>query len=289
MVISDTLGDVLFIVVTCTRDHSREKGLNKLIRSLNKEHEKIPFTSNLLIFDNNSHTVEPQKYLKAPAVHALCSENLGYWSAINWCIKNAERLLGRRFKFIHPIESDLVMYNMERLFEARSFLSKNKHITSIRTQEFSVKNRKRFFKNGGAFFPVRRSLVANFNGVTNETVDFTPVKGFDNIYLSNWHSKVPALHQLIKFSQVFEKLSKYNEMSEHNFMIEMDKLSPEVGVLDKGIFYAQLNNPFWPWEKSGWATGSWSTAADMQKIGYLSTRQSFIHSTYPEITIKHTV
>ncbi len=276
------LHDVLFVVVTCTKDRSREKALINLVKSLNKQHEVVAFDRNLLLFDNASVTTTPLDNLTVPARFAFSSKNIGYWSAINWALDNASRVFEKEFKFIHPIESDLVLFHMERLVEARDFLETRKDYISVRTQEFSVRHCKRFLKNSRSIFPVRRSAVADFNGVTNETVSFDRIEGFDNVYGSNWHSKVPALHRLEEFQSVFKDLAKQSEITEQDFMRAMHQRAPQVAVMDKGIFYAQLNNPFWPWEKR-WLTGSWMNEEMAERHGYLSTRRSFIDTQYPEI------
>lgn len=283
------LEDVLFVVVSCTKDRSRLNALKKLIRSLNRENKKIDLSGNFIFFDNASDDLSPLKDVSFKTHFALSSENIGYWSALNWIILNAEEILGRKFSFIHPIESDLVLYNLESLAEAREFLLKNPDKTSVRTQEFSIKHKNRYIKNARSLWPVRRSRVAGFNGVTNEVVSFVKVDGFRRIYKCDWHSKVPALHNFQHFKEVFLELSKKNHVSEHEFMIKMHEISPEVGILDKGIFYTTMNVTLnWPWQKK-WVTGSWADSEKLKEIGYMPTRNSVISSVFPKIQVTDSI
>lgn len=272
---SSALDDILFVVVTCTRDHSREHALKKLVKSIQTQHAQVGFNGNLLIFDNASHTLEPLKPLEGIARFVLSESNVGYWSALNWSMENASHILGRTFPYIHPIESDLVLFKMERLARARDFLEKHPDIESVRTQEFSVRNRHRYFKNGRTLFSVRRSQVADYNGVTEEKVDFEAVDECTDIFLANWHSKVPALHRFEALQSVFSDLAAQEKLSELDFMRLMHKRCPRVGVLDGGIFFCLLNNPIWFWEKR-WMTGSWGDPKVMRELGYRSSRHDRI-------------
>ncbi|NIZ00149.1 hypothetical protein [Thalassospira lucentensis] len=287
---SDNLDDVLFVVVTCTRDSSREKALNKLVSSINKENRKGLFGRNVLFFDNASTSISPLKSLETDSVFALSSNNIGYWSALHWATQNASDIFHNDFKYIHPIESDLVLYNIERLTEAKSFLDQNDAYSTVRTQEFSVRQKQRFLKNSGTLFPVRRSRVAPFHGVTGKdiSIDKTDCENKPNIYTSEWHAKVPALHRMDVFKDVLEILASNGNITELMFMERMYEKSKRVGLLDKGIYYCNLGTRFWPWEKK-WLTGSWSDAQTLKKHGYLSSRHSKMIGSFPDIEIVDTL
>lgn len=285
---TDSMNDlhrVLFVVVACTRDASREKAFRRLIKSLNRMHSRVGFERNLLLFDNASTIQSPLESWKAPAFFAMCSENIGYWSALKWSMDNAADLFGRRFDYIHPVESDLVLYDLEKLGEAVRFLDETATIQTVRTQEFSVASRFRYFKGGSRMIAKRRSLVADYNGVTNEKVTFEKAQGFKNIYFTNWHAKVPALHRWSALADALNKLSSRQNIDELQFMEIMQMKSDRVGLLDGGIFYALLNNPIWPWERR-LLTGSWSDPEQLEAIGYRPTRRDTMGGGPVEIQIK---
>lgn len=283
---AETLERVLFVVVSCTRDPSRERAFGRLIKSLNREHGRVGFRNNLMLFDNASRIRTPMAKWKVPAIFADCADNIGYWSALKWSMDNAPELFGRQFDYIHPIESDLVLYELDRLAEAVRFLDSTRAVHSVRTQEFSVSNRNRYFKGRSKLFACRRSLVADYNGVTNAKVTFEKVSGFDRIYRTNWHAKVPALHRWSTLQEGLNELAARESIDELQFMQVMQGQSDQVGVLDGGIFYALLNNPIWPWEKR-LLTGSWSDPEELENAGYRPTRRDTMGHFPVDVKISH--
>lgn len=282
---SSVLDDILFVVVTCTRDPSRDGALRKLVRSMEKQHERVGFNGNLLVFDNASQTLAPLKPLEGIARFVLSEANVGYWSALNWCLENAESACGKAFPYVHPIESDFFLYDLDRLSVARDFLESHPEVQTVRTQEFSVRHRQRYFKNGRSLFSVRRSKVADYNGVTEEKVAFDPVDGIPEVFFSNWHAKVPALHRFDALQSVLAQLASQGELSELDFMRLMHQRASRVGVLEGGVFYALLNNPAWFWEKR-WVTGSWGNAKELSKVGYRTSRHDTIDATEIEVVVQ---
>lgn len=269
------LREVLFVVVTCTMEDSRERALRRLIDSINKQHRRVGFENNILVFDNGSSRTDGLKRLQPPAILVMSPENIGYWGALHWSMRHAPKLFDRQFKYIHPIESDLTLYEFERLGEAVDFLDCQDIIHTVRTQEFSVAWKKRYFKGSRSFFPRRRSWVAAYNGVTQEPVQFEKVDNFENIYRTNWHAKVPALHRFDMLKDTFETLAQYETLTELDFMRVAYQRNHQVALLDGGIYYANLNNPIWPWEKKN-VTGSWRDESKLKKIGYRMTRKDTI-------------
>ena len=269
---SNPLDDILFVVVTCSRDRWRDKALKALIQSLNRENRKLNFAPNVLFFDNDSTYKKAFSKLEFEAKFAVSEENIGYWGALLWSLENAPRLFNREFKFVHPIESDLVMYDMEKLATAVDFLKKRPDIHCVRTQEFDVEKKQCYFKNSKSFCKVQRSLVADYNGVTEEKVSFQKVQNYPDIYVSNWHAKVPALHNYNAIFDVIKQLSKEKQVTEKLFMDFYYNISNKIGILCGGIYYAQLNNPKWMWEKMR-ITGSWSSQKMLDKLGYRSYKK----------------
>jgi glycosyltransferase involved in cell wall biosynthesis len=275
------LDDILFVVVTCTMEQSREKALRRLIQSINKQHRNIGFRDNLLVFDNGSTLTSGLERLQAPAIFAMSPENIGYWSALKWSMDHAEKCFGRSFEYIHPIESDLVMYRMERLAEAKAFLDQMPNVETVRTQEFSVSHRNRYFKNRPVFFARRRSRVADYNAITEDQVSFEKCPEFENIYLSNWHAKVPALHRMSGLKAVFEQLNQQDQITEFDFMKLMFERSRDVAVLDKGIFYT---TSYRPTRKQ--VSGSYSDHETLQGLGYRQSRNDSMTREFNGIRIE---
>jgi len=275
------LDDILFVVVTCTMEKSREEALLRLIRSINKQHRSIGFGGNLLVFDNGSTHTDGLKHLQAPAIFAMSPKNIGYWSALKWSMDHVEECFGRSFKYIHPIESDLVLYRIERLAEAKAFLDQTPNVETVRTQEFSVTHRNRFFKNRSTFFSRRRSRVADYNAITENQVDFKKCPEFENIYLSNWHAKVPALHRMSGLKSVFERLNEQDHITEFDFMKLMFERSRDVAVLDKGIFYTISYRP-----SRKQVSGSYSDTETLKDLGYRQSRFDCMTNEFDGIRIQ---
>lgn len=281
---SHCLNDVLFVLVACTQDKTRQRGLNATILSLNEQHERNQFSGNLIVFDNASAITEPFNNLKVPAFFVISPKNIGYWGALLWMVRNFEAVTKRKFKYIHPIESDLVVRDLYRVAEAKQFLDINQNFATVRTQEFSVPFRYFFYKNRWNPFKVRRSMVSNFNVITNEKVKFRRSSTFPNIYETNWHVKVPALHRCEPFAKALEVLALQPRLSEHDFMREMHRQYQQVAVLNGGAW----------WIHSGFATpedskseiiGSYTPPDILAKHGYRTTRVDAMPSELPEVLI----
>jgi hypothetical protein len=274
--------DILFVLVTCTQDLSRRRGLQACIKSINAEDKKMPIKKNLIVFDNASSYKEDLLLLGSASLFAMSSENIGYWGALNWVNNNYERLLGKKYKYIHPIESDFVLYDIENLENARQALSSLDFLDTIRTQEFSVFWRMNYFKESWSPFRVKRSHVSKYNAVTKQSVSFSRIPGHNKIYLSNWHAKVPALHRIPAFKAAIDSLAVMDLLTETDFMMAMHKSNPKIGILDGGIWWMHLaerkNRDF---ELSG----SFSSEKDLQTFGYRKTRVDFIPKTTPYIRV----
>ena len=281
---SNPLNDVLFVLVACTQDKTRQRGLNATISALNEQHAHNLFSGNLFVFDNASAITEPFKNLKAPALFGISPENIGYWGALLWTVRNFEAVTRRKFKYIHPIESDLVVRDLYRVAEAKQFLEINQNFATVRTQEFSVSFRYFYYKNRWNPFRVRRSMVSNFNVITNEKVKFRRSSTFPNIYETNWHAKVPALHRWEPFAKALEVLALQPRLSEHDFMREMHRQHQQVGVLNGGVWWIHSGFAL-PKDSKSEIIGSYTPSEILAKYGYRTTRVDAIPSELPEVSI----
>ena len=136
--------NVLFPVVLCTQDKWRRKNSIRLISCLNKIFKE--FGLSIIIFDNDSIFKDPLLDPSFPHFQVSSTVNVGYWTALRWVLDNYQKLYQRNFDYIHPIESDVKLFNFYKLYSALDFLEKNYDHTTVRTQQFSVKYKKFYFK-----------------------------------------------------------------------------------------------------------------------------------------------
>ena len=274
-----SLDQILFPVVLCTQDEARRKNALRLIRNLNKNYSKVGMK--ILVFDNGSVHRDILEEISVPHFIARCSVNVGYWSALKWVVTHYRSLFGQDFEFIHPIESDFYLYKLQRLNDAQEFLKRCPSVNTVRTQEFHVKYRNFYFKQSRIPRFLKRSVVSNYNGVTRETVVLSEADNAGNVYLSNWHAKVPALHRIEIFGQVFDELSELPIVTEEEFMKAMHRYANNVGVLDGGIWSMNLASP-----KLKGVTGSYSDAKELDCKNYRNTRIDRMETNFPEPDVR---
>lgn len=258
---------VLKILVTCTMDETREQALDACLKSLVAADQRCAFADGLLIVDNNSKIITPVRNCELKCPKVILSRNIGYWGAVLWALENCETIFGRPFEFTHPIESDLVFFKAERLEHAVTYLQQASRVNTVRTQEFSVRFKSRYFKGRRSLFAKTRSRVAPYNGVTSEPVRLTRSNLDPEIWETNWHAKMPALHRADVLRVCLTKLKAQGEFTELDFMRLMSEGVDKVGLLDGGIYYSLLAVP-----QKGNLTGSYSSESDLKKLGYRSTR-----------------
>lgn len=271
---------VLFVVVACSREPSRALGFSKTVKSVARVHKSSPFARNLVLFDNASVYHEPLKYWQAPAMFVFSEENIGYWSALYWTLQNCENIFDGDFDYIHPVESDTLLFKLDRLAEAVRFLYTRQSYHVVRTQEFSVKWRQFFLKGKRSFLKVNRSIVAPYHGVTGEPVKFEEVEGFNHVFSANWHAKLPALHRISSIRQAFSKLKNQEVVTELDFMRTMADVNDKVGVLDGGVWRLQQH---FRKDRKGTISGSYSNKEELEKVNYRASRCDRIETTFPKL------
>jgi len=224
------------------------------------------FSEDLLIFDNASKYHEHLLKLPSKAKLVRSSSNIGYWSAINWTLNNYHSIFNREYKYIYIIESDLIHKNMSLLKRCESFLEDNSSIGAIRTQEFSVKFNFLYNKRFNRLpFVRKRSLVKMSNAITNEKIWFHKTPD-PIIYITNLHTKLPALNRIEAIKDVFNKLSFASEITEMDFIRLYYHHYSLVAVLDGGIFVQRS------YKNAAYISGSWSEELELEKLGYRKTR-----------------
>jgi hypothetical protein len=266
----------LFLLVTCSRDAGRRDMAIEVVRNLSQKLTELDLSKRLVTFDNGSHYQEHFSLLPYGSTLCVSEENHGYWSAIKWVLDNVGSFIADSLDFIYIIESDLVNGDLAPLGECERFLEATPQASSVRTQEFSVRNRWRYDKRLSFLpFHVWRSQVSLRNAVTDERAWFKRAEGFSRMYHSNLHAKLPALHRLDTLKEVFCKLQAQNEISESDFFEEMMRKGRQVGVLDGGLYHSLAS-----WlDRGKVVSGSYGSAEQLAQIGYLPTRKCRIQNS----------
>ena len=140
------MDNTLFLMVTCTLDRYRNQVTLKVLRKLNSLLIDINQINNLVVFDNSSKYQDHFQFINKASNCVKSTRNLGLWSAINWILFNYKKLNQKKFKYIYIIESDTFHWDLSVIKDCEKFLLNNKSISSIRTKEFSVKNKWRYDK-----------------------------------------------------------------------------------------------------------------------------------------------
>jgi hypothetical protein len=258
----------LYLLVTCSMDLNREEIASDVIENLKEQNQTFPFFDNFLIFDNNSkyssHLSKVPKGIKV----AYSNKNIGYWSAINWVINNHLNIYKRSYEYIYIIESDLYHYDLMALKECELFLDQNPDIGSVRTQEFSVRLKFLYDKKYAWLpLPKNNSVVSQRNAITNEKVWFKRSSPSSRIWITNFHTKLPALNRMHAMADVFKRLTKESlnvtEIQFMNFYRDLYKLT---GLLDGGAF--RIMNSI----DSPGLSGSYSSVSALNESGYRGTR-----------------
>ena len=272
-------GRTLFLLVFCSLDRSRALLAERVVHNLIEQNARFEFFSHLLVFDNASRFDGHLKLLP-PDVRVFRSNwNIGYWSAIQWAVRNYKDVFPEVFDFIYIIESDLIHKNMGRLAACEQFLLDNASVGAVRTQEFSVRWR-RLYDKRWAYLPFarRHSWVVQYNPVTKEPVWLKLADRTNRIYFTNFHSKLPALNRLPAMCHVFDALCAQESISEMDFIELYHGLYPINALLDGGIYRDLGSIP-----SPDIVSGSYSTPDRLREIGYRGSRLDLIVTTGFEV------
>lgn len=269
---TDLPQQTLVLLVTCSMDVSRRDLAVQVVQNLA---EKIPdagLSNDFILFDNASTFKDHIQYAPQGTRIIQSTQNIGYWTAIKWVLENAPQIMGRDYKYIYIVESDLYHTDLKALAECEKFLDETPDAACVRTQEFSVRWRWRFDK-GLQFLPfhMARSEIRLLNLATNEKAWFRKTS-LTHIYKSNLHAKLPALNRVDALKKVFLSLENQGDFSEGDFFAEMVKIYPHIGVYDGGLFYSIYSRE----NMKTVVSGSYSGDEQLRKIGYQTTRYSRI-------------
>jgi len=272
--------NTLVLLVTCSQDESRRVLAEKVTQNLSSLVCEAGLASSLVLFDNASKYANHLSHMPANSHICRSERNIGYWSAIDWVLKNRESLGGAGKKYLYIVESDLWHDTLLPLADCETFLDTENKAVGVRTQEFSVRGRWRYDKGlSHVPFRKRRSLIHLVNQATGEKAWFKKT-GVKNIWMSNIHAKLPALNRISALENVFRQLASCDAFSEVDFFRLMKAETPQIGILDGGIWH-QLSTP----DTSEVTSGSWSSEAELKKMGYQTTRTASIDKTTPIVSV----
>jgi len=238
------MNNTLFFLVTCTKESTRFEVLKQVINNLSSVMDDN-FFKNLLVFDNGSTHPGSLEILKEKFENVYHSKkNIGYWSAIFWCLSNYQKLMKKEYKYIYIIESDLIHFHDAtfKLNKCEEFLDLNNDVGSIRTEEFSVLNKHLYDKRKPSNTSRKYAWVVQENFIEKKRVEFILSNDELKIYKCNFLAKLPGFSRIEAIKDVFLELSKlknFDEIDYQKFYYEKYKIS---AVLEGGIFHSKLTN-----------------------------------------------
>jgi len=264
--------DTIVLLVTCSRDETRRDLAVAVTKNMAELIPAAGLSQSFVIFDNASTFDDHLAFAPEGTVIVRSPENVGYWSAIKWVLEHRSQLLGRDYKYIYMVESDLTHSDLKPLALCEDFLAATPSASCVRTQEFSVRWRWFFDKRLKRLpFHVTRSEIHLKNEVTKERAWFKPCAAFKGIFLSNLHAKLPALNRLCALDVVFDVLAAKTGFAEQDFFAEMLQRYPHIGVLDGGLFHSLFSRL-----DKGAVSGSYSSPQVLAQTGYQQTRKATI-------------
>lgn len=230
--------NILFILVTCSLEEKRAEILNQVSNNLLNINKEYKIFKNLIVFDNASTVNSTIDSLRNYPNVYQSSTNIGYWSALNWCLDEQNKLLNRDFKYVYIIESDMVHFDFWKLREAVSYLEENEDVGSVRTQKFSVAFR-HFFSKGSIFSKFTHDAINLISFPSGEKCWFEKTD-YKHIFRSNIHGKLIGLNRMTNLQKIFAKLRNKDHVSEEDFFVLAQKNYKFNGVINGGIFTERL-------------------------------------------------
>jgi hypothetical protein len=254
--------EIDFLLVTCSMEQSRYEILKNVIHNLQQQAPEI--IDSITVFDNASTIEDSNKLLSTFNNVYVSNKNVGYWTAINWWLNNIQTK-----KFTYIIESDIIHYSFQKIYECEAFLNANDDVGSVRLHEYSVKNRHLYNKDCPTQGSKKSIWQSHTNKCTQKQIEFFET-GSD-IWKTTFLTQLPSLNRSTALKKCFAKLSEYEKFSELDFQKLYWDEYKLTGILDNGIF----NSPDAAYGTKN-ITGSWTDKNFLQKIGYQETRNSKI-------------
>lgn len=256
-----------FLLVTCCLEPTRAHVLRQVIDNIRQEAPEL--LSKLTVFDNASTQDGIVDDLTSTFKHVVVSDrNVGYWSAIDWWLDHVDP----QPRYTYIIESDMIQYDFHRLNDAVEFLNENEDVGAVRLHEYSVANKHLYNKD----VPVKGSKTniwqSHVNKASGQPIKIDPVET-KGIHKANFLTQLPALNRFNTLKSVFKTLreTRPSGFSEPDFQRLYHEHFPMNAIIDGGIFHCNPGAFGAPV-----ATGSWTPAEELAKMGYHGTRQGII-------------
>jgi|SRR5581483_1350787 len=254
---------VAFLLVTCCLEQSRADLLDRVVENLCEQAPELRET--MLVFDNASTVPGVRTLLTSNFRHVRQADrNVGYWSAVDWWLTVLDSA-PKKPDFTYIIESDMIHYNFNKLWECAVYLERNPDVGSCRLHQYSVVDRHLYNKDRPLPDSKRNLWQSHQNKVTGEQVIFSQSEG--DIWTSTFLTQLPALNRFETMKEVFQTLRSSPMFSELDFQMNYWKRYHRTAILDGGIFHCDLNP-----HDAGTLTGSWSSPEQLKQIGYKTTR-----------------
>lgn len=262
--------DVEFLLVSCCLEETRVDILRQTVDSLVAQ---APYIRPIItVFDNASNQPGVTKLLTRNFNNVYVSDrNVGYWSAVDWWIRH---ITPRNPKYTYIIESDMIHYAFERLWDCAKFMDEWAHVGAVRLHEYSVANKHLYDKGNPRPDSKRNIWQSHHNKVTDQKVRLLGPNDA-GIYFANFLTQLPALNRFDAIDYGFKKIRAQRQFTELEFQQFCHRAYQTNAIIDGGIFHC---------DPGCWGaptvTGSFTPERELAKIGYVSTR--FASITEPD-------
>jgi len=253
--------NVQLLLVTCCLERSRYELLESVVDNLQQQ---LPASlmGSLTVFDNASTVPGVDRLLRPFERRYVASANVGYWSAIDWWL---ERCFDDAPRYTYVIESDMVHYDMAMLPACVDFLDRNPGIGGMRLHEYSVADKHLYDKDRPTEASRRGLWQSHLNKVTNAIVEHANVEG--RFWSTNFLTQLPALNRYATMVDCFGSLARMGSFTELDFQRLYHDRSPNMALLDGGMFNCSMNP-----HGTEAITGSWTHPSVLAQLGYRTTR-----------------
>ena len=115
----------------------------------------------------------------------------------------------------------------------------------------------------------RNAWVVQKNHITHHPIWFKETE-FPDVYLSNFHGVTNALNKINDIRDIINTLKTRKNFTEGDFFTEFCRKYDVCGVIDGGVF--SCSEDVYGHFGLKVVTSSWSSPAELEKFGYLPTR-----------------
>lgn len=261
------MSQVAFLLVTCCLEPSRAQILTQVVANIIKQAPQLKH--NLTVFDNASTQPDVIDLLKTNFDNVWQSNrNVGYWSAIDWFLETCTYRVDIP-DYVFIIESDMMIYDWNKLQSCIAHLDNNANVGSVRLHEYSVANRHLYDKDKPRHDSKRNIWQSHTNKANNKPVSF--FRNVGDIWDTSFLTQLPALNRYEDMKQVFEELNKRSSFTELDFQqLYWDRYNV-TAILDGGLFHCDPGS-----FGAKTITGSWTSETELKRTGYQATRTATI-------------